>query len=95
MHVTMTGVLALEQLRTQLEEDAGADYPQQVRTELLMLYDVCRSLNLGLFQMREVMGEPGWAFVRAELDAPVGLPTSEAFRVLAASPAPLGSAPIR
>lgn len=94
MHVTMTGVLALEQLRAQLEEDAGADYPQDVRTELLVLYDVCRGLNLGLFQMREVLGDVGWAYLRQELNLPVGLPTAHVLTSLAASPAPQRSAQI-
>lgn len=86
MHVTMAGVIALEQLRMQLEEDAGADYPHDVRTELLMLYDVCSRLNMGLFYMQDVLGDKGWAYVQAEIDKPVGLPTAQALLAIGVSP---------
>ena len=69
MLTTMAGIMALERLRTQLEEDAGDAFPHDVLPKLLMLYDVCRCLDLSIFRIREVMGDTGWAFVRAELDA--------------------------
>ena len=87
MHVTMTGFVALEKLRMQLEEDAGADFPHDVGTELLVLYDVCRVLELSFFNTQEVLGEKGWAFVRAEINTPVGMPTVQAQRLFASSPA--------
>lgn len=92
MHVTMTGVLALEQLRAQLEEDAGADFPQDVRTELLVLYDVCRGLNLGCSRCARCSAM--WAGPTCGRTLPVGLPTAHALTSLAASPAPHRSAEI-
>ena len=82
MLTTMAGIMALERLRTQLEEDAGDAFPQDVLPQLLMLYDVCRSLDLSIFHIREVMGDMGWTFVRAELNAPVGKPTAKAIEMM-------------
>lgn len=82
MLTTMAGIMALERLRTQLEEDAGDAFPHDVLPQLLMLYDVCRCLDLSIFHIREVMGDVGWAFVRAELDAPVGTPTAKAIEMM-------------
>lgn len=85
MLITMAGMMALERLRTELQEHAGDDFPHAMLPQLLMLYDVCCYLELGTFHTREVLGEAGWAFVRAELDAPVGKPTARAFELLAQS----------
>ena len=83
MLITMAGMMALERLRTELQEHAGDDFPHAMLPQLLMLYDVCCYLELGIFQTREVLGEAGWAFVRAELSAPVGKPTARAFEMVA------------
>ncbi len=83
MLTTMTGIMALERLRTELEEDAGDAFPHDVLPQLLMLYDVCRCLELSIFHIREVMGDSGWAFVRSELAAPVGKPTIRAVEIMA------------
>lgn len=78
----MAGIMALERLRTDLQEDAGDAFPQDLLPQLLMLYDVCRCLDLSIFHIREVMGDIGWTFVRAELDAPVGKPTIRAALIM-------------
>lgn len=80
MLTTMAGILALENLRTQMQEDAGDAFPQDLLPQLLVLYDVCRCLELNIFLTREVMGDIGWIFVRSQLDAPVGRPTAKAFK---------------
>lgn len=80
MLTTMAGILALENLRAQMQEDAGDAFPHDLLPQLLVLYDVCRCLQLNIFHTREVMGDIGWIFVRAHLDAPVGRPTVKAFK---------------
>jgi hypothetical protein len=78
MLITMAGVIALEQFRIELEEDAGEDFPQDVIPQLLILYDVCRVLDLNIFQTRDVLGHKGWACIQLELNSPVGKPTAKA-----------------
>ena len=57
MEISINGLLALHQLRRELQEEAGHDFPQALHTEMLVLYDVCRCLDLNIFQCREVVGE--------------------------------------
>ena len=80
MLTTMVGILALEHLRTQLQEDASDAFPQDVLPQLLLLYDVCHCLELNIFYIREVMGDIGWAVVRNKLETPVGMPTAKAYQ---------------
>lgn len=68
MEATMKGLFALRQLRRGLQDDAGLNFPQEVHTEMLVLYDVCRSLDLNLFQCRDILGEVGWAYVNGYLE---------------------------
>jgi hypothetical protein len=68
METTIKGLLALRQLRCDLQDDAGLDFPQATHTEMLVMYDVCRSLDLNLFQCKEVLGEVGWAYVNGYLE---------------------------
>lgn len=60
MLITPTGILALRKLRQELQEEAGLDFPKGVIQEMLVLYDVCKYLELNLFQCKEVLGEFGW-----------------------------------
>ena len=71
MEVTTRGAIALKQLRHELQDGAGEDFPQGVLAELLILHDVCRSLNLNVFQAREVLGESGWRCVNDHINSPV------------------------
>lgn len=70
MQITTKGAVALKQLRQQLQEDAGQDFPEDVLTELLVLHDVCKSLDLNVFQTKEVLGEAGWQGVAAYINSP-------------------------
>ena len=71
MEATTKGLLALRQLRRDLQDDAGLDFPQAMHTEMLVLYDVCKSLDLNLFQCQDVLGEVGWHYVHAYLEMPI------------------------
>lgn len=73
MRTTVAGISGLRQLRMQLEEDAGNDFPEAVLTEILTLYDVCHSLHLNVFQIREVMGNAALLGIHNHLDATVVL----------------------
>lgn len=68
METTMKGLFALRQLRRDLQDDAGLDFPQATHTEMLVLHDVCRCLDLNIFQCREVLGEVGWAYVNGYIE---------------------------
>jgi hypothetical protein len=66
---------ALRQLRIQYEESAGLDFPEACLTEMLILYNVCKSLGLTMFQAQEVLGAPAWKMVTDYINGPVGVPT--------------------
>ena len=68
METTMKGLLGLRQLRRDLQDDADLNFPQALHTEMLVLYDVCRCLDLSIFQCHEVLGEVGWAYVNGYLE---------------------------
>lgn len=68
METTMKGIFALRQLRRDLQDDAGLNFPHALHTEMLVLHDVCRCLDLNIFQRREVLGEVGWAYVNGYLE---------------------------
>jgi hypothetical protein len=70
MEVTMRGITALKRLRQQLQEDASYRFPHDTLIQLLVLYDVCRSLDLNLFQAKEVLGELGWSSVMEYINGP-------------------------
>jgi len=73
MEATMKGLFALRHLRRELQDNAGLNRPQEVHKEMLVLYDVCRSLDLNLFQCRDVLGEVGWAYVNGYLERRIEL----------------------
>lgn len=68
METTMKGLFALRQLRRDLQDDAGLNFPQALHAEILVLHDVCRCLDLNIFQCREVLGEVGCAYVNGYLE---------------------------
>ncbi|MEM7127027.1 MAG: hypothetical protein AAF702_11905 [Chloroflexota bacterium] len=76
MRTTVAGISGLRQLRMQLEEDAGDDFPEAVFTEILTLYDVCHTLHLNVFQIREVLGNAALLGIHNHLDATVILTVS-------------------
>ena len=71
MEISIKGLYALRQLRRELQDDAGFDFPHAMHTEMLVLYDVCRCLDLNIFQCREVLGEVGWAYANGYLERKV------------------------
>ena len=73
MEVTTKGLFALRQLRHDLQDNAGLHFPQDVHTEMLVLYDVCRSLDFNIFQCREVLGEVGWDYINDHLERRIDL----------------------
>lgn len=70
MQATMQGVQALRQLRFELQEDSGDAFPHEVITQLLLLYDVCKCLELSLYQARHVLGDVGWKYVIEYIQQP-------------------------
>lgn len=59
MQITMRGVTALQHFRQQLQDDAGESFPHCVLTELLVLYDVCKCLEVNYFFTKDILGEIG------------------------------------
>ena len=75
MIINLRGIKALQQLRIEHQESVGLDFPQGCLTEMLFLYDVCKSLELSIFQAQEVLGAPAWEMVTGHINSPVGIPT--------------------
>jgi hypothetical protein len=73
VEVTTKGLFAIRQLRRELQDNAGLNFPQEVHSEMLVLYDICRSLDLNIFQCREVLGEVGWAYINGYLERRIDL----------------------
>lgn len=78
MIINLRGIKALQQLRIEQQESAGLEFPESCLTEMLFLYDVCKSLELSLFQAQEVLGAPAWKMVNGYINGPVGYPTEAA-----------------
>ncbi|MEM7132174.1 MAG: hypothetical protein AAF702_38060 [Chloroflexota bacterium] len=73
MHTTVAGISGLRSLRNQLQEDAGDAFPNAVLPEILTLYDVCHTLELNIFQVREVLGNTALQGIQYRLNTPVTL----------------------
>lgn len=71
MLIDLRGTLALKQLRIELQESAGLDFPNSCLSELLVLYDVCKYLELPIFQAQEILGAQGYACVTEHINSPV------------------------
>ncbi|MEZ4677260.1 MAG: hypothetical protein R2932_23885 [Caldilineaceae bacterium] len=52
------------------------DFPDGCLTELLILYDICKSLELSIFQAQQVLGAPAWELVIEHINGPAGMPTA-------------------
>ena len=70
MQMSPQSIDSLRQLRIELQEDAGKSYPNGVLRELLVLYDVCRCLELNIFLAKQIMGEVGWSYVVEYINQP-------------------------
>ncbi|MBV7334972.1 hypothetical protein KFU94_43390 [Chloroflexi bacterium TSY] len=82
MQTTMRGLEALQQLRFELQESAGEEFPQSQLRELLVLYDVCKQLDLSTFQAREVLGVHGYGLVSDYINQPVTVNQAEIERFM-------------
>lgn len=71
MLVTLEGICALRRLRMDLQENGGDIFPSIMHTEMFMLYDVCKYLDLNIFQCKEILGEAGWRYINAYLNSPI------------------------
>ena len=80
--INLRGIKALQQLRIELQEAAEMDFPDACLNEMLLLYDVCKYLELSVFQAREVLGAPAYHMVMTHLNAPVHIPTAKAQELL-------------
>ncbi|MEZ4713113.1 MAG: hypothetical protein R3A44_38340 [Caldilineaceae bacterium] len=80
--INLRGMKALQQLRIDIQESAEMEFPHACLTEMLLLYDVCKYLELSIFQAREVLGAPAYHMVMKHLNAPVSLPTKQAQALL-------------
>ncbi len=78
MIINLRGIKALQQLRMEHQESAWLDFPQTYHTELLVLYDDCKYLELNIFQARDALGAQGYAYVTGYINGPVGYPTEAA-----------------
>ncbi len=73
MQITIRGLKALQQLRIDLQESAGTEFPHAHLRELLILYDVCKYLDLSTFQARDVLGIHGYTLVTEYINQPVNI----------------------
>lgn len=73
MQITMAGVCTLRDLRKVLQQDAGDDYPNHFLNELLLLYDVCKCLDMTVGHRMDVIGEQGWDLIHEHLNSRVFL----------------------
>lgn len=76
MQITIRGVMALQHLRQQLQDDAGESFPQAVLTELLVLYDVCKCLEVNYFFSKDILGEIGLRYVTEYINMPACIPVN-------------------
>ena len=70
IRIAPKAIIALNRLRQEWQEDAGAAYPQDVLPQLLVLYDVCKGLDLTIFEVREIVGQVGFQAIKAYINAP-------------------------
>lgn len=74
MLISHQGVMALAKLCKEWQQDAGDEFPEGMSNHLLILYDVCKLLDLNIFQTQEVLSERGWRYVIAYISTPIGTP---------------------
>jgi hypothetical protein len=82
MIINLRGIKALQQLRIEHQESAGLAFPHACFKEMLVLYDVCKYLDLSMFQAQEVLGAPAWKMVTDYINSSVGQPTDAASQLV-------------
>lgn len=73
MLISFEGIMALRSIRLELQEEAGPCFPHSVLIELLILRDVCKKLDLNIFQCQEVLSEHGWAYTNRYINLPIDM----------------------
>jgi hypothetical protein len=73
MIINLRGINALQQLRIDWQESAGLEFPEACLKEMLFLYDVCKALELSIFQAREVLGASAYQMVMEYITSPLVL----------------------
>ena len=71
MIIDLRGVKALQELRIELEESAGLAFPESCLSEMLLLYDVCKHLELPLHHAQGVLGAPAYKMVKDYINSPL------------------------
>jgi hypothetical protein len=82
MITDLRGIKALQHLRLELEESAGSEFPNSCLPQMLMLYDVCKHLELPLHHAQGVLGASAFEMVTEYINGQVGLPTELADALL-------------
>ena len=73
MIIDLRGIQALQQIRQELQESAGLDFPQSFLKEMLLLYDICKKLEIPLTHTRVVLGAPAYRMVTEYINSPIDL----------------------
>ena len=71
MLIPVAGLCALRDLRKAWQEDAGDDFPEAVLIELLVLHDVCKAMEMNIFQVQDVLGISAWNGIQHHLSTPI------------------------
>jgi hypothetical protein len=72
MITDLRGVKALQQLRLELEESAGQEFPESCLPQMLLLYDVCKHLEIPLHHAQGVLGSSAYKMVTDHINRPIG-----------------------
>lgn len=73
MIIDLRGIQALQQLRQEFQESAGVAFPGSCLKEMLVLYDVCKKLEVPLTFTKVVLGAPAYDMVMDYINAPINL----------------------
>jgi hypothetical protein len=73
MIIDLRGVKALQELRMELQESAGLEFPNSCLSEMLLLYDVCKHLELPPYHTQGVLGAPAYKMVTEHINRPIDL----------------------
>lgn len=73
MLTNVRGIKALQQLRIDLQESAGLEFPHAYTQQLLILHDVCKYLEIPVFQAREILGVHGYNHVAECINSSVDI----------------------
>jgi hypothetical protein len=80
MLISPKGVVALANLCQEWQKDAGTEFPECLSIQLLVLYDVCKSLNMNANQTKAVLSDAGLRYVEAYINTPIGTPIQFNYR---------------